>query len=334
MILDLPRFVAKERPVWDELGRILDAIEDDPERRLDLPQLVRLHELYQRTSADLAKVATFAAEREIRGYLESLVARAYGEIHENRSRKLAGGGLRMLTHEFPLAVRRHTRALTLSIALTLLGALFGAGALSFDPGAKEALLPFSHLMGDPRDRVAEEEKAPPKRLWGRQATFSSSLATHNIRVSIFSFALGITYGLGTAVVLLYNGVILGAVLLDYVRAGETRFVLGWLLPHGAVEIPAFLLAGQAGLVLAGAMIGFGERSPLRARLRGATPDLLRLLLGVAILLVWAGLVEAFLSQVHEPVLPYSLKIALGAAELLALTLFLAKAGGRTDGDAP
>jgi uncharacterized membrane protein SpoIIM required for sporulation len=326
MILDLPRFVAKERPLWDELERELDALDADPARRLDLPRATRFHELYRRASADLAKVATFAAEREVRAYLESLVARAYGEIHETRTKAPGKASLFLLTREFPRAVRAHARALSLAAGLTLAGALFGAGALALDPGSKEALLPFAHLLGDPKERVAMEEKSPPKRLSGQQATFSSFLATHNIRVSIFSFALGATWGLGTAVLLLYNGVTLGAVLFDYVRAGETRFVLGWLLPHGSIEIPAFVLAGQAGLVLASALLGWGDRHALRARLRLVAKDLVSILAGVAALLVWAGLVESFLSQLHEPVLPYALKIALGCAELLALALFLTRAG--------
>jgi hypothetical protein len=44
--------------------------------------------------------------------------------------------------------------------------------------------------------------------------------------------------------------------------------------------------------------------------------------GAALLLVWAGLVEAFLSQYHEPTLPYWTKIAFGAIELGGLTWFL------------
>ena len=44
------------------------------------------------------------------------------------------------------------------------------------------------------------------------------------------------------------------------------------------------------------------------------------------LLVWAGFIEAFLSQYHEPVIPYAAKIAFGAVELILLSLFLAKSG--------
>jgi len=44
------------------------------------------------------------------------------------------------------------------------------------------------------------------------------------------------------------------------------------------------------------------------------------------LLIWAGMVESFLSQYHAPVIPYALKIAFGAVELAALTLFLIRSG--------
>jgi hypothetical protein len=53
-----------------------------------------------------------------------------------------------------------------------------------------------------------------------------------------------------------------------------------------------------------------------------------LIFGVGVFLVWAGFVEAFLSQYHEPVLPYSAKIAFGLVELILLVLFLSKSGSR------
>ena len=150
--------------------------------------------------------------------------------------------------------------------------------------------------------------------------------THNTKVSIFTLALGMTWGVGTILMLFTNGVTLGAIAVDYAQAGQTKFLLGWLLPHGVIEIPAILIAGQAGLVLALALIGWGKRTPLTARLRAVSRDLATLIFGVGILLVWAGFVEAFLSQYHEPVIPYELKIAFGLLELILLWLFLAKSG--------
>ena len=328
MIIDLQRFIESERRHWAELESFLDKLENDPGFQLGLEQLKQFHYLYERTSADLAKITTFASEPETRRYLESLVARAYGEIHETREKPHRLAPVHWFFRSFPQTFRRHLRAFWLSVAITVAGSLFGGAAIAFDPDAKGVIMPFSHLQGDPRERVAREERATNDRLSGAKGTFSAFLMTHNTKVSIFTLALGMTWGVGTILMLFYNGVILGAVAVDYMLAGETKFLIGWLLPHGSFEIPAILIAGQAGLLLGAALIGRGKRASLGTRLRGISRDLATLIFGVAVLLVWAGFVEAFLSQYHEPIIPYWVKIAFGAVELCLLALFLARSGGR------
>ena len=101
------------------------------------------------------------------------------------------------------------------------------------------------------------------------------------------------------------------------------------LPHGSFEIPAILIAGQAGLILGRALIGRGTRKNLAERLREISSDLVTLIGGVGVLLIWAGLVESFFSQYHEPVVPYATKIGFGLVELTVLTLFLWKSGSKT-----
>jgi uncharacterized membrane protein SpoIIM required for sporulation len=326
MIIDLQRFIAAERPCWVELERALDKLETETRSRMTLEQVRRFHLLYERTAADLARLTTFAAEPETRRYLESLVARGYAEIHEIRARRRRLAPLKWFFQTLPQTFRRHVHAFYVSVAITLAGCAFGGLAIGLDPASKPVLMPFPHLLQDPAQRVAEEESATEDRLAGHKTTFSAFLMTHNTRVSIFTLALGMTWGVGTVLMLLSNGIMLGAVSVDYVRAGQAKFLLGWLLPHGVIEIPAILIAGQAGLVLALALIGWGKRVPLRARLRAISPDLVTLIFGVGVLLVWAGFVEGFLSQYHEPVMPYSIKIAFGLVELVLLSLYLAKSG--------
>ncbi|HTI68523.1 MAG TPA: stage II sporulation protein M [Candidatus Limnocylindria bacterium] len=326
MIVNLQRFAAGARPAWQELEAMLDRLEANPDRRLTLEQSLRFHYLYQRAAADLAKIATFSAEPETRRYLEHLVSRAYGEIHETREKR---GRIRPLEWFFgtlPRTFRRHLSAFYLSVAITLAGSLFGGFAIALDPSAKPVLMPFSHLMKDPAQRVAEEESAKKDRMDGHKTAFSAELMTHNTKVSILTLALGMTWGLGTIIMLFYNGVMLGAVCVDYVRAGQAKFLMGWLMPHGVIEIPAIVIAGQAGLILALALIGWGKRATLATRLRAVSRDLATLIFGVALLLVWAGIIEAFLSQYHEPVIRYEAKIALGVVELCLLVFYLAKSG--------
>ena len=328
MIIDLHKFLASERPHWTELERAVGRLEADPAFRMSLDELRQFHLLYERAAADLAKLTTFSSEPATKHYLENLVARAYGEMHESRDPRRRLAPLKWFFRTLPQTFRRHVRAFYLSLAITMVGCTFGGFALGLDPSSKTVLMPFEHLQQDPAKRVAEEEKATEDRLAGRKTSFSAFLMTHNTRVSIFTMALGMTWGVGTFILLFYNGVTLGAVVVDYIRAGQAKFLLGWLLPHGAVEIPSILLAGQAGLILAFALIGWGNRAPLRTRLRQVSPDVVTLIFGVGLLLVWAGFVEAFLSQYHEPVIPYSVKIIFGLVELALLILFLAKAGSK------
>ena len=332
MIIDLPRFIAAERPAWSELETLLDRLDRDPGFVLTVEQARHFHFLYQKVSADLARIATFSSEPDLRGYLESLVARAYGEIHETRERGRRFAFLKWFTRDFPRVFRRHSRAFLVSLAITLVGTVFGGFATMLDPEAKEAVMPgmFSNHLGDPNRRVEEEEKATSDRLGGHHTTFAGQLMTHNIQVSILTLALGMTYGIGTIVELFYNGVILGLISADYIMAGQTVFLLGWLMPHGVIEIPAILLAGQGGLMLGQALIGWGDRHLLSKRLRLIAPDLMTIIGGVAVMLVWAGIIESFLSQHHRPVLPYAVKIAFGTLELIALIWFLGFSGKKEE----
>src|SRR6266498_2760380 len=96
-------------------------LEEDPGLKLTLDQARRLHYLYERTSADLGKLVTFSSEPEIRRYLESLVARAYSEIHESRSRPARVDPFKWFLRTLPQTFRRHARAFWLSVAITVAG---------------------------------------------------------------------------------------------------------------------------------------------------------------------------------------------------------------------
>lgn len=321
MILDLERFVKNGQPAWTELEEQLQRLERNPDRTLSVEELQRLHALYQRVSADLLRVQPLLSEAALRKYLENLVSRAYSEIH-GTTKKEQVHLLRWFLHGFPSAVRRHGVALALSTALFLGGSVIGGWLFAVNPENKRFLIPFSHLAESPAERVAREESDGGIDVTNYRGRFSGQLMVNNIRVSLTTVALGATFGIGSALVLFFNGVGLGVVGVDYVREGQATFLFGWLLPHGSIELPAIILAGQAAFVLASAIIGYGSRQRRSDRLRQAAPTVLSLIGGVAVMLVWAGIVEAFFSQYHEPVVPYAVKIGFGLVELFGLAAFL------------
>lgn len=326
MIINIPKFIREEQHFWSELEDILKSIDRDNSRKMDIKEVRRFHYLYQRASADLGKIMTFSSQTEIRSYLEALVAKAYCEIHETRRYSESFSPVQWFLEKFPRTFRAHIKAFYLAVAITLVGALFGGLAITLDPDAKAVLMPFSHLLVNPSERVDKEENATSDRLAGHKATFSSSLMTHNTKVAILCMALGISMGIGTVLVIFTNGVMLGAVVIDYILAGESVFLMGWLLPHGVIEIPAILLAGQAGFLLADAIIGKGSILSLRERLESVTKDIVTIIAGAGVLLVWAGIIEGFFSQYHEPIIPYNVKIGFGVIEFILLVWFLSRSG--------
>jgi uncharacterized membrane protein SpoIIM required for sporulation len=137
---------------------------------------------------------------------------------------------------------------------------------------------------------------------------SSFIFTNNISVSLLAFALGITFGMGTAYVLLTNGLMLGCVFGLCSQYGMLPDLLGFITGHGVVEISVILIAGAAGLMLGTALLNPGDYTRRDSlSIRGAEGA--KLTLGCAPFLVVVGLVEGFISP--SMVIPSAMKIALG-----------------------
>jgi uncharacterized membrane protein SpoIIM required for sporulation len=333
MLLDLARFVQQERPHWDELEAELNKLAEGTTSTSDIQHSRRLLALFQRACSGLSRIGSGNAEPELYHYLQALVARGYAEIHSTRASPVRFKPGRWLLQTFPQTFRKHLWACIASTAITLVGALVGALLITLDPDAMSAISPFPHTVEmTPSERVAKEEsdfKDNNRHLEDNQSTFAAQLMANNIGVSFRALALGMTWGLGTVLLLFYNGAVLGAVALDYISDGQIVFLIAWLLPHGSWEIPAILIAGQAGLLLGRALIGWGTREGLRTRMRAIVNDLATLAGGMSIMLVWAGVVESFLSQYHHPVVPYSVKIAFGVVQLAVLGAWLFLGGRKT-----
>ena len=328
MILDLQRFQAQAGPRWRQLESLLDALEGRPDRRLNPVEAEQLQELYAQTAADLNRVSHGALAPDLRQYLERLVARAYAELYyapPTRSEIWQPRRWLRIFTAFPEAFRRQSRYFALAALITVLGCALGGLAVRYDPASVDVLLPADYLR-NPGQRVLEEEKGQGRHLHSAQieAAFSAELITHNVQVALLAAALGVTFGIGTALLLFENGVLLGAVAVRYTQQGLGLFLTAWLLPHGAFEIPSILIAGQAGFYLARLLLRRREDRDMRRAMR----EWLLLVGGLAMLLVWAGLMEAFFSQKHAPVLPYGFKVAVGAAELVLLTVYLLLIGRR------
>lgn len=303
--MELVEFVEQRRPKWSALETLLDTAERDGLSKLSLEDARTLSRLYRSTSSDLLWVRARAGAADLSGYLNDLVGRAYAVTYPGKRLRLAEVG-KFLSMGFPDVLAREWRMFVASFLLFWGGFGFGWIGMMFDPDAAPYLVPEQHLKLDPEKRQKDEAENKGAST-GEQAVFTSFLFTHNIQVAFFAFALGLTAGLGTAILMFLNGVMLGSLAWVYTSKAMASWFWAWILPHGIPEITAIVIAGAAGFVLARAQIapkGLSRRAALKREGKTA----LQLLLGTLALFVLAGFIEGTISQIHPPRLSVAFKV--------------------------
>ncbi len=147
---------------------------------------------------------------------------------------------------------------------------------------------------------------------------------NNISIGLRTYASGLVVGIGPALTLAFNGVMIGMVggHLQNVGLGGSfwRFVVG----HSAFELTAIVIAGGAGLRLGFALLVPGQRRRVDALIEGGKRGA-QLCLGVFVMLLLAAFVEAFWSSMGW--VPATVKFGV-ASVLWTLVMVWLWRGGR------
>ncbi|HEY8210109.1 MAG TPA: stage II sporulation protein M [Myxococcaceae bacterium] len=304
--MEIAEFMEARRARWQELEGLLQKAEVHGLRRMSLEEAQALSRTYRSASADLLWVRARGAQVEVTDYLNDLVGRAYAITYPGR-RARASDALRFFARGFPELIRVEWKAMLASLLLFFAGSGFGYLGMIFDPEASHYLIDEQHQKLDPTKR-AEREAQGDVASADQQAEFTSRLFTHNIRVALVAFALGVTVGIGTAVMLFVNGLLLGSLAQVYASKGLAGWFWAWILPHGIPEITAICIAGGAGLLLARGLAA-PKGLPRGVALRKEAVTAVKLLLGTTALFVLAGCIEGTISQIHPPKLSVAFKIS-------------------------
>jgi uncharacterized membrane protein SpoIIM required for sporulation len=320
--MNIDQFVAQRSPVWEQFDAALTRAENAPEA-LSHDDVQQLVQLYRRTCSDLNLARSYTANPEILGRLNALAGRAYRFVYRaGHERPLWPAFRALVASEIPSVFRRQRLIIAIAAAAFLLGTLAGVAAIAVDPANGPRLIPAEFFTERPRDRVAKLEKNEERIDTVEKATtFGASLYTHNIQVTFLAFSLGALTIVGGLWLLFYNGVILGAVATMYALDGVPLFFFAWVGPHGALELPSIIFGGAAGLIAGRALLMPGNLSR-GASLRRVLPSVWRIMIGTAMTLVFAGLIEGSFSQFTQNTFPYWLKIAVAIVLFAALMLYL------------
>jgi stage II sporulation protein M len=121
------------------------------------------------------------------------------------------------------------------------------------------------------------------------------LFVNNLQACILLFLGGVSFGILTIFIMSLNGIVIGAIMELVSRDHTPLFVAAAILPHGIFEIPAFILSGALGILLAQSLIAewYGSEDTAASAGRFGRLFVLYVLPLVAI----AACVEAFITPV-------------------------------------
>ena len=287
------RWLERRKQHWDRLEKLLDQTRSHGIRGLSRSELRELSLLYRQSAADLSVLREDSASQQLAHYLNQLLARAHNTIYAGR-KSSAGGILRFYRDIYPQIFRQTFRYTATAFALFAGGAVLGVILTAVRPE-------FMHrVLGPHMVETIEQHKMWTESIVSIKPVASSGIMTNNLSVAFMAFAMGITAGLGTAYMLIFNGLMLGVIATACWLSDMSLLLWSFVAPHGVLELPAIFIAGGAGLLIARGLLFPGVLTR-RDSLAQSGALAVRLLLGVIPMLVVAGVIEGFLSPSHLPV---------------------------------
>lgn len=256
---------------WRRLDDMVGRIEKKGISSLAAEEIQALPLLYRAAMSSLSVARSIVLDRNLLVYLENLSLRAYLAVYGPRA-GLLGSLKAFLLRGFPQAVREMKWHLAIIASIFLAAIVAGYLLVGADLSNYYLLMPESLADWRGPDATAEELRdeglfAPWPGFIDSFVVFANSLFRHNSVIGIMCFGLGFALGLPTVLLMIYNGLVIGAFIRLHAEKGLMFDCIGWLSIHGVTEILALLLCGAAGLVLAEKIIFPGELPRLESLAR-------------------------------------------------------------------
>jgi uncharacterized membrane protein SpoIIM required for sporulation len=314
--MNLQRWINRKEPLWKQLEALLQKIDKQGFKSLNAAEVRSLSSLYRIVSADLARARTHQLGQTLTHSLQVLTTRAYSQVYQGSRRQDWRAAREFVLWGFPLVVQETALYIGLSTLMFLLGCWVAWWYAWRDPAFMAIVVPESMI-----DMVMNQKKLWMGHILGNEPMSSSSIMVNNLSVSFRAAAGGITAGLLTTYILVFNGLLIGAVGVLVSQGGLAYPFWAFVLPHGSLELPAIFISGGAGLLIARALLFPGEYRRVDAfKLYGLKAA--QLMFGVVVMLIVAGVIEAFISP--QLWLPAPFKYLFGTGLFIGLVLYCSR----------
>ena len=317
------RLAGRKAARWDEFQRLADRASRQGLDAFAAAELPDFAARYREVAADLARARTYRADDRILGRLERLVAAGHNALYRDERSTWRQVGVALL-RECPAAIVRARGYVLVACLAFAVPAAAGFALMRDRPALAAEVLPDVMLS---RAAAGAERKAAGRRYVDVAAedrpVMASGIITNNVRVAIACFAGGVFLGIGSLVLLGFNGLMIGATAGHFANSGLLGYLLEFIVGHGLLELFAIWVAGAAGFLLGRSVVAPGDLSRADALvLSGRTA--IRMVGGAAVMLVVAGLIEGFVSAGSGDAM---VRLGASGASLVFLALYLANGRG-------
>lgn len=315
-------FVRRHQASWEELGRVLARLETAHGG----PEVASLPQRYRALCQQLALARHRYYASGLVEQLNGLAVRAHEQLYQRPPITLRHLG-ELLVQRFPRAVRAELGLCTLA-ALLFYGPLLLVVALIAAEPERVYLVLSPERIGEVEEMYDPQSvhHLRPREVDSDVYMFGFYIA-NNVGIALRTFGMGVVLGVGSMLVLVENGLHIGAVLGHLSGVGMGGTLWPFVVGHSAFELTAIVIAGAAGMKLGLALLAPGWRTRGHA-LRVAALEAVPLICGCGLMLVIAAFIEAFWSA--SGMVPAPVKYTVGALlwALVALWLGLGGRGGR------
>jgi uncharacterized membrane protein SpoIIM required for sporulation len=296
-------WLEKRRAHWNRLERMLDQSQSQGLGSLTRSELQEMGLLYRQAAADLSTLREDPSGKSYARTLNLLLSRAHNTIYTGQ-KSSAKGILHFYGETYPRIFRRNLGLVSAACLLFVIGGVAGMLISVTHPQFMQQFL-GPHML-----ETIDQHKMWTDSVVSIKPMAASGIMTNNMSVSFAAFAFGITAGLGTIYMMVFNGVMIGVVAVACWFGGMSLPLWSFVAPHGVLELPAIFIAGGAGLRIAQGLL-FPGLLARRDSIAQAGGEAVRLVLGVVPILIVAGTIEGFFSP--SPAIPWQMKFVTAAA---------------------
>ena len=313
------RFLAHKRESWEAFRNLALRMEQSGVSALAPGEIPAFAAQYREVAADLARAHTYQVDPRVIEYLERVVSAGHNALY--RARGKSGVPISSyILRDFPAAVVQSRWYVVVAFLLFALPAAAGYAIIRERPELADELIPSVMI------RRAEEaaERQEQGRTYAQSSSaerprLAAAIMTNNIQVSFGAFVGGLTGGILTVWLMVFNGLMIGLSLGLFENYGALGYLTTFVAGHGVLELTAIFISAGAGFRLAQALIAPGDRTRKDALVVEGRIAV-RMIGAVVTLLAIAGTIEGLLSASNAPAM---WKYGVSAATALLLLLYLA-----------